>query len=220
MTIQAVLFDFIGTLVKERDPHTVNRCFEQAFWDMQLEVDHEFIQQYRGRNKKEVFELIVKQKKLDSAIIPSLYASFKMRMEQELDNFVENDGVQDIFNWLRSNQIKVGVGTGLTRDLFDLITEQLNWSNHVFDYIGIADEVGAGRPNPVMIFAMMKQLTLSNKNLLIKVGDTVSDIQEGRNAGVMTVALDSGTQPREQLMQASPDFIISTLSELRHILTN
>lgn len=218
MIIQAVLFDFIGTLVKERDPHTVNRCFEQAFWDMQLEVDHEFIQQYRGRNKKEVFELIVLQKNLDPAIVPSLYASFKMRMKQELDNFVENDGVQDIFAWLQSKHVKVGVGTGLTRDLFDLITEQLNWSNHVFDYIGFAEEVGAGRPDPIMIYAMMQQLELTDKSLFVKVGDTVSDIQEGKNAGVITVALDSGTQPREKLVQANPDYIISMLPELKNIL--
>ena len=46
------------------------------------------------------------------------------------------------------------------------------------------------------------------------VGDAVSDILAGRNAGVKTVAVTWGFQPRERLLSAQPDFVVNQPQEL------
>jgi len=50
---------------------------------------------------------------------------------------------------------------------------------------------------------------------LLKVGDTVADIQEGKNAGVVTAAILAGTQANELLRAENPDFLIEELMELK-----
>jgi phosphoglycolate phosphatase-like HAD superfamily hydrolase len=68
-----------------------------------------------------------------------------------------------------------------------------------------------------MIHDMVKTVSVSYDKFL-KVGDTPADILEGKNAGVMTAAILSGTISREIIEKANPDFIIMRLADLKPIL--
>ena len=50
-----------------------------------------------------------------------------------------------------------------------------------------------GRPYPYMIFRNMEKLELKDVSRVMKVGDTVSDILEGKNAGLVTVGVLEGS---------------------------
>lgn len=52
---------------------------------------------------------------------------------------------------------------------------------------------GMGRPYPYMIFKNLEALKISGVGRAIKVGDTVSDIKEGKNAGMFTVGILEGS---------------------------
>ena len=52
------------------------------------------------------------------------------------------------------------------------------------------DVEGYGRPFPYMIHKNMQYFKNKTVDEVIKVGDTDSDIQEGTNAGVLTVGAD------------------------------
>lgn len=52
---------------------------------------------------------------------------------------------------------------------------------------------GMGRPYPYMIFRNMEELNVSAVDKVIKVGDTISDIREGKNAGVFTIGILEGS---------------------------
>jgi phosphoglycolate phosphatase len=50
------------------------------------------------------------------------------------------------------------------------------------------------------------------------IGDTVGDIIEGREAGVLTVGVAWGWHDREKLESVSPDYLVSTPQELAAVL--
>ena len=50
------------------------------------------------------------------------------------------------------------------------------------------------------------------------VGDMTHDIDAGKKAGVITVALGWGYQSKEKLMDSCPDHYLSKISELKQIL--
>ena len=52
---------------------------------------------------------------------------------------------------------------------------------------------GLGRPYPYMIFANMRKFQVPSVQAVVKVGDTVSDIREGRNAGVRSLGVLEGS---------------------------
>lgn len=214
--IRAVLFDFIGTTVKETDPEIINKCFEKAFIDNNLSVDISLFKKDRGKDKKIIIENILKQQQLPLSIASSIYASFKINIAVSIHNFCENDGAKEIFSYLRNKDIKTGLGTGLDREVFDKIYHYLKWNNLHFDYIGIASEIGRSRPYPDMILDMMNKIGISSgTNGFLKVGDTVADIQEGKNAKVLTAVILSGTQNKNDLLKEKPDFVLTSLVDIK-----
>lgn len=46
----------------------------------------------------------------------------------------------------------------------------------------------------------------------------IHDIEAGRKAGLMTVAVTWGYQPKEKLSSANPDFIAESFEQLKGIL--
>jgi phosphoglycolate phosphatase-like HAD superfamily hydrolase len=218
MKLQAVLFDLIGTTVRENDPNIIMNCFEKAFLDNQIGFDRDLIRANRGRDKLEMIDLVIRKERLPPDFTTKVYNSFKVNFASNINNFSPNAGTLEMVTFLRYHKIKIGLGTGLPRDLFEKVVEYLNWSSDMFDYIGIGNEAGKPRPHPDMIYDMMRKLSLSNKAGFLKVGDTVADVEEGKNAGVMTAALLAGTQSREDLKKANPDFILEALMDLKKVI--
>lgn len=218
MKIKAVLFDLIGTTVIEREPDTVMRCFEKAFQDNRTPFDRELLRANRGKDKLEMIEVVLKKAGTPIAEAPGIFKSFEENFSSTIGNFQINTGVDEIMMYLREREIKVGLGSGLSRDIFDKVFDHLGWAQNDFDYVGIAGEVGKSRPDPAMIVDMMTKLEITSPGEFMKVGDTVADIEEGKNAGVLTVAVLSGTQPRKLIEDAAPDFMVDELSELKGLV--
>mmetsp|Transcript_58021 Transcript_58021/g.188849 ORF Transcript_58021/g.188849 Transcript_58021/m.188849 type:complete len:139 (+) Transcript_58021:339-755(+) len=66
----------------------------------------------------------------------------------------------------------------------------------------------------VMVTAAMERCGVTDPRRVVKVGDTVVDVEEGRNAGVFTVSVLTGTQSRDKLAAAGPDCIIPSVADL------
>ena len=96
-----------------------------------------------------------------------------------------------------------------------LITK-LGWKKgEEFDGLVTATDVLHNRPDPDMILLAMEKFGISNGREVVKVGDSIIDIEEGKNAGcILTIGITTGAHTREQLMSAHPDHIINNLLEL------
>jgi HAD superfamily hydrolase (TIGR01549 family) len=213
MRVKAVLFDLIGTTVMEKNGDVISRCFENAFADHKIMLDRDALSRNRGKNKKLMIDEILLSQNISLDKTSDVYTSFEHHVVNDLHNFYANEHAQNVFAYLKNKKIRVGLGSGLPRNLFEKILHHLNWNTQTFDYIGISEELGKSRPSPEMIFEMMRQLRI-NPTEMLKVGDTVADIQEGKNANVYTAVLLSGTQPKEQLIRERPDLILDSLDDL------
>lgn len=68
------------------------------------------------------------------------------------------------------------------------------------------------KPDPSSIRALLSRLGLVAADALL-VGDSVVDIETGRNAGILTVAVRHGFGDPETLRQAAPDLIVADFRE-------
>lgn len=104
-------------------------------------------------------------------------------------------GVTDAVTELRTRGVKVAATTGYFRAAADVVYEAARRQGYVPDFCICADEVPAGRPAPWMIFRCMEALNVYPPAAVLKVGDTVSDIEDGRNAGCWSVGvIDSSNE--------------------------
>ncbi len=220
MKIQAVLFDMIGTTVHEKTPNTIRNCFRLAFEKYGVTPDDKVIKANRGKDKMVMINIILEQGNHPLALALPIFEAFQQNINASLGNFSGADNVEALFQSLMSKGIKIGLGTGLPREQFDKIVAHLGWQIADFQYTGISSELGKARPNPIMILNMMETLAITDKSAFLKVGDTKADIEEGKNAGVKTVGVLSGTQPKTLLSQANPDFLIKEIIEVEEIINN
>ena len=121
-----------------------------------------------------------------------------------------------MFKTLMENGIRIGIGSGLPMDLIIRIIHNVGWKIHAFIYIRSSEVLGKSRHDPIMINDSMEKLKIKDRLTVLKVGDTIVDILEGENAGIMTAGVLTRTQKRQELESGEPDFIFS---DIREILT-
>lgn len=213
----AVLFDTIGTTVVEDRPDIITNCFVDAFVGEGFIVTSAEISTIRGQDKLGGIRQLITQQGGDARVAISVLNRFKENFRSQLRHFREVDDLEGVLSKLRNDSVKLGVGTGLPSDLFKLLYDHLRWERFRFDFIGISDEIGFSRPHPAMIDLMRQRFGIAKEEFL-KVGDTVADIREGKNAGVRTAVVMSGTQSSTLIQNEQPDFICKTLSQVVALL--
>lgn len=98
-------------------------------------------------------------------------------------------GVVDTVSLLRSRGLKVAATTGYFRTATDIVLEASRKQGYQPDFAICADDVPAGRPAPWMIFRCMEATGIYPPHAVVKVGDTVVDIEDGRNAGCWSIGV-------------------------------
>ncbi len=92
------------------------------------------------------------------------------------------------------------------------IIDHLGWEREgLIDAWTCSEAVGRSRPDPAMIHALMGSLGVGDPSTVMKVDDTTTGIEEGLNAGAVTLGVLTGTQTRERLLQAGPHAIIESV---------
>lgn len=95
---------------------------------------------------------------------------------------------------LRKQGIKIGSTTGYTDEMMSIVVPAAKKNGYEPDVWFSPNTAGnMGRPYPYMMFRNMEALKVSDVRNVIKVGDTVADIKEGKNAGVITVGVIEGS---------------------------
>jgi len=216
LELDFVLFDLIGTTVRDskNGESLILDCFYNAFDLIGYQINREILNQHRGKSKREAIYNILTDNELNIELTDKIYSDFIHLLNDSVIFFTEIEGASQVFKQLKNRQIKIGIGSGLPKEFMTSILKQVGWNSDNFDYIGSSDELGLGRPNPIMIFDSMKKLGLENKSRVLKVGDTKVDIQEGKNANVLTAMILTGTQGIKDLGNITPDYILKDINEL------
>jgi phosphonoacetaldehyde hydrolase len=98
-------------------------------------------------------------------------------------------GLLETVTALRDRDIRIGTSTGYTAPMMAALVPEAEKQGYRPDAVFCASDVPAGRPFPWMCYRNAMALGVYPMAAMIKVGDTISDIQEGRNAGMWTVGV-------------------------------
>ncbi|MDY3553525.1 phosphonoacetaldehyde hydrolase [Gemmata sp. JC717] len=104
-------------------------------------------------------------------------------------------GAREAVTAVRAAGIKVAATTGYFHEAAAAVAGAAKRQGYEPDFNICADDVPAGRPAPWMIFRCMEALGVYPPAAVLKVGDTVIDIEDGRNAGCWSVGvIDSSNE--------------------------
>jgi phosphonoacetaldehyde hydrolase len=150
-------------------------------------------------------------------------------------------GVLNSVQRFRDRGLKIGSTTGYSRAMLDLLLEQSAREGYRPDCSLSPEDVGAGRPEPFMLYENAVRLRVYPLAAIAKIGDTPADIQEGLNAGAWAIGV-AGTgngiglshdefqtlsaseqrsrleNARRELVHAGAHYVVDTLPELEGVL--
>ncbi len=213
--ITAVLFDFDGTLSNSLG--TYIKVYRQTLSAFGFNLsDEEIVKRCFAKKEEEICDFLGISEKTDE--FRKLYFESKHELLQE--NLLFPDAL-DLLKDLRRTDIKMGIVTFTRRWYIDKMVDQLD-IRRFFDSILSFDDVINAKPDPEMVIKSCENLYISPLNTIV-VGDSKGDIMMGRAAGVKTALYFPKENQKfynlDSLKETKPDFIVSSLSELKSIIT-
>ncbi|MBN2182030.1 MAG: HAD family hydrolase [Sedimentisphaerales bacterium] len=137
--------------------------------------------------------------------------SFPDKVNKQLTVF---PGTEETLSFIKNHKIKIAVISCLQKRAINKCLSKLAFKK--FDYIKPYFE----RPNPIRIRELVNMFDVSSRRTLY-IGDAPADIQMGKRAQVVTVAVMSGAVGRhkpEMLTKECPDYLIDSFRDLPGII--
>jgi phosphonoacetaldehyde hydrolase len=142
---------------------------------------------------------------------------------------------------IRAMDMKIGSTTGYNNEMMNILTSCAARQGYIADSVVCATDVAAGRPAPWMAFRNAENMGIYPMQSILKVGDTIADIEEGINAGMWSVGVVTSSNEmgltyeeirfmeqkdleirkqlvRDTFLEAGADYVIDNLSEIGDLI--
>lgn len=203
---ELVIMDWAGTTIDYGCFGPV-RAFVEVFRHFKIEPTMEEVRKPMGMLKRDHIKTMLSMPRIQAmwmeiyqrpsgeADIDDLYQLFEKKLIGSLSQYCDvKPGVIETVEALRKKGIAIGSTTGYTDHMMEIVTREAKRNGYAPDGWYSPDSVGnLGRPYPYMIYRNMEAFQVHSVKQVLKIGDTISDIQEGKNAGVYTVGVVEGS---------------------------
>ncbi len=204
--VKAVIFDWAGTTV-DYGCFALVKVFIEVFEHAGINVTMEEVRKPMGMLKWDHIRTMMEMPRIkaewikkygkepEDADADRLYKEYEPALLHILNQYADpKPYVVETVEKLRQSGIKIGSTTGYTDVMMNIVAPKAKEKGYAPDYWISPDSTnGMGRPYPYMIFKNMEDLGVSSVQQVIKVGDTISDILEGKQAGVFTIGVLEGS---------------------------
>ena len=204
-TIRLVVFDWAGTTV-DYGSSAPSEVFDRVFTKAGLHFTREEINRPMGMEKRAHIRALLTSESgsrqwretygapWTESDVERLYQTFEDTLRQVVAAYsTPIPGVVETVARLRERGLRIGSTTGYTSEMMELVVPRARALGYEADCVVTPDITGASRPTPFMLYECMRRLNVYPPDAVVKVGDTVVDIQEGKNAGAWSVGILTGS---------------------------
>ncbi|WP_167193344.1 phosphonatase-like hydrolase [Brevibacterium pigmentatum] len=218
---ELAVFDMAGTTIDERDE--VYRVLREATEREGADYSDEVFQKWMGTEKHWAIENLLRLGGIEVTEEVHERAWHWFRAELR-ETYTKNPprplpGIEEALSTLRERGIKVGLTTGFSREIADLIFSTMGWApGETFDVAVTGDEVPAGRPAPDLINKVMDTVGVTDRAAVVSVGDTSADVESALNAEVTAVGVLTGHLSREDFAAEGAHLVLDSVADLPAVL--
>lgn len=124
------------------------------------------------------------------ADVEAMYAQFVPLQIEALPEYCDLiPGVLEAMDAFRAGGLKIAATTGYNSEMMHAVLDAVKAQGFEPDTAVCASDVPGGRPAPWMIFECMRRLDVYPPQSVVKIGDTIPDIQAARNAGAWAIGV-------------------------------
>ena len=206
-----IIFDCDGTILDTFNliEKTVFKTFEEKLpnYNLTLEEAHAFFgpliddsfKKYANTDE-EVNELVKCYREINTKIMPEYIKAFA--------------GIEDVLIELKKSGFKIAIVSNKSTDAV-VLGLKICKINQYFDLVIGAEKMANAKPAPDGINQALKLL---NKKDAILIGDTIIDIETGKNASIDTIGVTWCKTTKEEFKQNKATYIINKPDEILKIV--
>jgi phosphonatase-like hydrolase len=219
--IDLMVCDMAGTTVQEGG--IVYKILQSSMNEFGLNVSDEAMHAWHGAKKEAVIEHFAREKGVAEQELEDHIKKIADTFTAAIDEAYFDDAspvshidasLFSYFSQLKAAGIKIGLDTGYPQNIQEGLVKRLGFDKVVDGWISSYD-VAEGRPYPYMIHRLMERMHIENVKRVCKVGDSMRDIEEGRNAGCgLVVGVLSGADSAQDLLAAGADVVADCVTSL------
>jgi len=217
MKYDALVFDLDGTLLNSAED--IADSLNQVFQEHDLPVFP--LSVYRdkiGGGLSELLENLIPGK-LDDDLKTVLRTRFHVVYENYWDKkSTLYDGIDEMLNLAPDYSKKMAILSNKPEHFTLKIIQNL-FSSWDFAWVKGSSTAFPNKPHPDSLLHFMKSYSCQ-PDRTVMIGDTPIDIETAKNAGCISVGVAWGFRPKEELVNASPDFLLEDPSELSQFLND
>ena len=122
------------------------------------------------------------------------------------------DGLLETLDRIKVRGVKIAIVSNKPDFATQTVVREL-YGEGYFDFVTGQTPGGILKPDPTVVLSVMESFGVSREEC-IYVGDTSTDMQTGKRAGMRTVGVLWGFRGREELLENGADLLISHPAEL------
>lgn len=221
--IKMVVLDMAGTTVNE--DNLVYKTLHKTLLNEGIQCTLEDVLTYgAGKEKRKAVVDIIAFLNFPATIqeIDKIFNLFMNNLSEVYNDapIFPQKNAEELFNLLHQKGMIVVLNTGYDSKTANLLLDKLKWKvGETIDQLVTASDVINGRPNPGMIDFAMKYFNITDPAMVAKIGDSIIDIEEGKNANCgLILGITTGAHTADQLSSAYPDAVIDNLLELGNFI--
>jgi phosphoglycolate phosphatase len=205
--VRGVIFDLDGTLIDSY--HAIYLGFHYAYSQMGLPpLSYEQVERAVGLGLAHTFRELLGEER-----VPQALTLFRKKYEEVFRAHTHLlPDARQVVESLQGRGIQLAVATNKLGRFSRAIFEHFGMDKMFAVILGDGD-VSQNKPDPEMLYLAMEKMGVAKEETIF-VGDSVIDIQTGRNAGIRVFAVPTGNTGREDLVKAQPTVILSRLLDL------
>jgi phosphonoacetaldehyde hydrolase len=199
--VQLVVVDLAGTTVDYGSSAPAG-AFLELFQRHQINITPAQVRGPMGMHKKDHIRTLAELPEVKAAwqqvygtmwtedTIEALYQEFIPIQVECLPIYGDLiPGTIEAVKQFRERGMKIAATTGYNKEMMDIVLQGAEEQGFVPDTAWCATQVAKGRPAPWLIYHSMEALRIYPPAAVVKIGDTLPDIEAGLNAGVWTIGV-------------------------------
>ena len=205
--VRGVIFDLDGTLIDSYQ--AIYLGFHYTYSELGLPpLSHGEVEKAIGLGLSYTFRELLGEERVAQAL-----TLFRKKYEEVFRAHTHLlPDVRQVVESLQGRGIQLAVATNKLGRFSRAIFEHFGMDKMFAVILGDGD-VSQNKPDPEMLYLAMEKMGVGKEETIF-VGDSVIDIQTGRNAGIRVFAVPTGNTNREDLVKAQPTLILSRLLDL------
>ncbi len=210
-----IIFDLDGTLTD--NTVGISNSIQYALEKMQIDgYSEDILEQFIGPPLQWGFKNVFGMNERNTELAVGYFREY-----YSTKGLLENEpypGISEMLEELNNAGMKMYVATAKYEKFAQKIMEHFEFDKYIIQLSG-ADYGGRKATKTVIISKVLELQQLTPSNKIVMVGDTVFDMEGGKENGLSTIAVSYGFGKKAELKDAEPDFWADNVEELFEILS-